>query len=354
MEETLSTIKKNNVGNSYDILKFVMALLIVAIHTQAFEGPFACNVFKPFLEVAVPVFFILSSMFFFTKLRRENLRWKQLKHFLLRLGLLYFFWFIVNIVFVEHEHRYFIDAGIMDIFRLIKDVLLRSTYSGSWFFSALGLSVATYTMIYKQRWLLFLLFIISLIGFVYIHEIDYIPEQLHGLYKWWQSNVREEVTLSILEALPWVGVGYFLSSDRIQTWMSTIKEKNKPILLHLLFLVLVLVCLINYNYGYKPLQLLIRFVIVLYLITLAGTSRLTPKPIYFEMRKMSVLFFMLHFVAIKIWSLLGTYVLHLDSWQEHIGNMGFYFLILASCLVISICILYLQNKKQFNWLKYSC
>lgn len=51
-------------GNSYDFLKFLMALLIVAIHSRAFYGPWFKEWVKPLLDIAVPVFFILSSMFY--------------------------------------------------------------------------------------------------------------------------------------------------------------------------------------------------------------------------------------------------------------------------------------------------
>lgn len=326
-----------------------MALLIVAIHTKAFDGAIACYLLKPFLGVAVPTFFILSSMFFFLKLRKGYKKWEQLKHFLFRLCLLYLFWFTVNIVFVEHEHRYFIDGGMCDIVRLIKDVLLRYTFSGSWFFSALGMAVTFYTILYKNNWLIAIFFLISMICLEYIHEIEYLPENIKGFYIWWQSNVREEVTLTILESIPWVGMGYYLSTDRFQTFVKSIK---KPYTLSIGFVMLVFICLLNFNYGYKPLQLPIIIMMVLCLILLAGSSKNAPKPIYFVLRKMSVLFFMFHFVAIRIWTLISSHLLHVSSLSEKLGSWGFYGLILLTCFIFSLCFLKFQNYKKLNWLKY--
>ena len=79
---TNSKLIRTGGGNSYDILKFSMALLIVAIHTGAFRGPWFCDWAIPVLNIAVPVFFILSSMFFFAKPREGKSEMIELKHFI--------------------------------------------------------------------------------------------------------------------------------------------------------------------------------------------------------------------------------------------------------------------------------
>lgn len=99
-------------GNCYDALKFMMALLIVAIHTKAFNGAWFCDWVQPIEYIAVPVFFVLSSMFYFRKVAKQGVnRLACLRHYLSRLSVLYLFWFIVNIPFIQHNHHYFQYGG---------------------------------------------------------------------------------------------------------------------------------------------------------------------------------------------------------------------------------------------------
>lgn len=95
-------------GGGYDVLKYMMALLIVAIHARAFYGEYTSIFFKPLTEIAVPVFFILSSFFYFRKLYYCENIWSNLFTYLKRIGLLYLLWFCVNIPVILHYKHYFI------------------------------------------------------------------------------------------------------------------------------------------------------------------------------------------------------------------------------------------------------
>ena len=49
-----------------DLLKFLMALMVVAIHVKPFETSVLLTaVFKPWLDAAVPVFFLISAFLLF-------------------------------------------------------------------------------------------------------------------------------------------------------------------------------------------------------------------------------------------------------------------------------------------------
>lgn len=53
-----------------DILKFVMALLVVAIHAEAVNGINGVyEVASPLISCAVPVFFVISAYLVFRKIR---------------------------------------------------------------------------------------------------------------------------------------------------------------------------------------------------------------------------------------------------------------------------------------------
>ena len=95
-------MKENSVGNidytrnplksginGFDVLKFVMALMIVAIHTKVYNDQVFRVFFWPAVRCAVPVFFILSSFFYFKKQRANNFDYRKMLHFVKRICILY-------------------------------------------------------------------------------------------------------------------------------------------------------------------------------------------------------------------------------------------------------------------------
>lgn len=64
---------KSKTYNGLDLLKFVMALFVVMIHVKPnVHSDILTTVFNPILSIAVPVFFVLSSVLIFKKLTNIN------------------------------------------------------------------------------------------------------------------------------------------------------------------------------------------------------------------------------------------------------------------------------------------
>ena len=84
-------------GNAiFDYTKFIMAIMVLAIHSALLP-----ELLYPWLRLAVPLFFIISSYFFFKKYRSAESgaeRGKVIKKFLIRNLQLYSFWFIVLLI----------------------------------------------------------------------------------------------------------------------------------------------------------------------------------------------------------------------------------------------------------------
>lgn len=60
-------MKKNY--NGLDLLKFIMALMVVMIHVKPnAHSLFLTTVFSPLMSISVPVFFVVSSVLLFSKL----------------------------------------------------------------------------------------------------------------------------------------------------------------------------------------------------------------------------------------------------------------------------------------------
>lgn len=60
---------KSKTYNGLDLLKFIMALFVVMIHVKPnAHSEILTTVFNPILSIAVPIFFVLSSVLIFNKL----------------------------------------------------------------------------------------------------------------------------------------------------------------------------------------------------------------------------------------------------------------------------------------------
>lgn len=92
MENMVSCQYLKNDGQRFDVLKFGLAILVVLIHTSQ-QGMF----FRPILRVAVPLFFLMTSYFFFAKqasLNTGDEKKKGLQKYVKRTLWLYAFWFV--------------------------------------------------------------------------------------------------------------------------------------------------------------------------------------------------------------------------------------------------------------------
>ncbi len=125
---------KRNSFDGADILKFIMSFLVVATHTEFLSGALF-----PITRLAVPVFFVLSSYFFYSKankLSKEEsvIYFKSWSAHLLKM---YAFWFVLLLpltVYIGNYHKLSFFSAILKLFR---SLLFSSTFQSSWFLSAL-------------------------------------------------------------------------------------------------------------------------------------------------------------------------------------------------------------------------
>lgn len=104
---------KKEVYPAVDIAKFVMAILVVAIHVRPFEGTVGFIYNDVIARIADPLFFALSSFFLFQKAfaEKETLSWKTLGQYMLRIGGLYGAWVLIYSPVIVHRARYVTGGG---------------------------------------------------------------------------------------------------------------------------------------------------------------------------------------------------------------------------------------------------
>lgn len=120
--------------DSLDMLKFILSLTILAIHSGLFGGAI-----YPYARLAVPLFFIISGFFAFGKLDNisdSQRRWSALWNMLLRYLKLYGFWFVVLSPVTFLFRGYFRDGLVSGLVKLLEGFLFTSTFQGSWYLMA--------------------------------------------------------------------------------------------------------------------------------------------------------------------------------------------------------------------------
>lgn len=134
----------------YDILKFILSVCVVAIHTDLFP-----QILFPWLRIAVPLFFIITGMFLFEKLHGETEQKKRMKivsRFVQRNLKLYFFWFLCLCPLILYIRKDIIFGGglAMSGFALVKLILFGSTFTGSWYIMSGILGVLIISVLLKK------------------------------------------------------------------------------------------------------------------------------------------------------------------------------------------------------------
>lgn len=326
-----------------------MFILIVAIHSYAFYGGWTSVYLKPITGIAVPVFFILSSFFYFRKIHVHGYSSEALGHFLSRIALLYLFWFIVKLPIIMHEHQYFISGGLTDMVRLLKDVLLRYTFAGSWFLSSLALAVLIVSIAYNNKILRIVVFPLSVLMLFYINCIEITPAQFHGFYRWWQVNVRDEVALTLLEALPWVSLGFLLSTPKLIHFTTSFNKYHFGLLVALTCVVLSLY-IVSVNLNLFLLKIIVKIICACSLVILAGASNMNNSCQLTHLRNISILLYMFHFVIINLMGIAGK-LARIDICSV-IGYFPYFLLIFLFSYLCSETFLWLSTKRYFKLLKF--
>ena len=166
------------VDAKYDILKLCLSLCIVAIHTNLW--PMALY---PWLRIAVPVFFMLSGYFLFSKLNTQPRECHKaiIKAFVIRNVLLYVFWFLIclPVTVILRWEEYASGTVLQGIWLFFRKLLFGSTFIASWYISACVIgSLILYVLASGMKsWGVFLL---SLLAFtavtIYSGYLPFFPQ----------------------------------------------------------------------------------------------------------------------------------------------------------------------------------
>lgn len=317
-----------------DLLKFIMALMVVMIHVKPnVHSEILTAIFNPLMGVAVPIFFVISSMLIFSRVQKGGSLGKWCK----RLSILYLVWLLIDSWFIVFRKGYF-KLGLVDgTVDFVKDLFLGSTYPGSWFLSALLMSVIVVFFLSKILNPYIVMFITLLVA-MYVRNISLLPDDWLGPYDWYASHVREEVNLSFPSQMVWISFGQIIASK-----LSLIEKYRK--FFSPLCIIISVVCYALAIWCKNPFSIYF-FVIAIFIVFFL--LKLPNHPVYKRMREISILMFLFHF------SIAGK----MDIFCSFVGdslltNYVYYFLVLGISIVFAESILRLERIKVLGFLKYT-
>lgn len=132
------------------IYKFILALLVVAIHVEPFSGDLAFYTNNCLARIAVPSFFVLSAYFLFDKLINNDwdakIFWKNQKH----LAKYYGIWLLLHSPVVLTRLWQTATDIPNYIWLVVQAVCLKGPYGALWFLPATMMAVALVYWIGKK------------------------------------------------------------------------------------------------------------------------------------------------------------------------------------------------------------
>lgn len=322
-------MKSDKVYFGFDLLKYLMSLLIVATHSQLFvENNCIYNIASIIYSMAVPTFFSLSTYFYSKKLysaETSNEAWQICKKDVLRLIILGLFWFIV-----EMPMTWDTFISIANWKECIVSFLILDPARGLWFIKAL---IINKIILFVFRNHLKSLSMVSLILFI-LFSLGYTPllnnfsNTLHSYFNFYFHT-------------------FFCCIGALH-----IKYKQiSSIRFNLLSLFIILIFswhIYNYDYAIIAWRIISPLFLMNVFLHLKEPSE-KIKPFYIFLRKVSIMFYFLHFNFLWIYN----DVMSLNNFTVLSFSIVRYIVILTCCFITSIIILQIENNRYFKILRYS-
>ena len=301
-----------------DVLKYVLAILIVSVHCNLFEeNVLLHNFYLHVVECAVPTFFCISAFLFFRKIiDNPNEGKMKFLHSIKRLFTLYGIWIVLMLPISIPE--FFMKATFKEILYVIP---FRSSFSVYWFIKALIINVS---LIYFLRKHLFACALISSLIYFYF-AFDYIygnlSDRIHPYYAFFYHTYA------------------FVFGALIAKYENDLPNcfNNKYIIMVALVIVFIFSFIGNCRVVSKLLYPILLTLLALKTSVKIGFSKCR------NMRTDSILFYMIHFSLVYIIT---------QKFQIQIISVFRFMIVLTLLLIICAFYRFLERKTGAKFLRY--
>jgi len=338
------------------LCKFIMALLVVAIHVEPFTGNMAFYYDHCLARIADPMFFTLSAYFLFDKLLasdwNSDVFFKQIK----RLFAYYGIWLIVYTPIIAGRTWMHTGSKFEFVWQMIRQIFLTGPYGALWFIPALILGLVLTYLVGKYTTPLICLiiscpfFLLSVVQMEYYHLVKDIAwltalnDFFCSIFGWLGNGVN----------FGWFfcALGLYLASKK-----HSLRSYRQDVCLTVFWgCMLVLECTMirHFSLGisYGVMLMLIPVTYYLMWIVLRMPEAIKAGNHTFEknakyLQDMSLLIFPLHYGIME----LMEHVLRNVSWYIASTTIQYIVVIVITC-TISALILYLGKRIRFFRLFY--
>lgn len=333
-----------------DVTKFVLSILVVAIHVEPFTGNLAFYYNHCIARIADPLFFAVSAYCLFARLVKNQWAPEIFRTYMRRIALLYGGWTLVYFPVILRECS--IEAGETGNIGILilKRVLLSGPYGPLWFLTALLLAIPlTYVFIRKGllKTVFFLSFLFYLLTVVWM-EYRTLAQGCFWIVK--LAGTGEQI-------FGWLGNGlnYGWLFCSIGAAAAILQEKcRRSQLQYAIFSgISVMLLAVECSYirfagcgvSYGAMFMLIP--VTYYVLQLLIHTNWRERKAFRVCRKLSVLIFVLHYGVMEGLELLYT------GWETYGELTVFpYLQVLIVTICIAMGILVLSQKRYFRWLRY--
>ncbi len=323
---TTTSIKKTIPG--LDILKFVLAILIISAHCSLFEEfPQIHILWGTLISIAIPIFFSISSYLFFNKIYNSSSNSiSTFIHYIKRLAILFTIWYILMT-----PMTYYKFYSVATFKETVFAIFLSCCFNGYWFIKALIINT---TILYLFRKHLLACFFLAMIIFLYcsynnIYNFNPFLNSIHPYYSFYYH------------------LAYFCWGALFARFKGIIDfTKWNSCLLITIWLALLIT---SQYFRIEPIYRLISFPL---LFPIFYNLRISPTPIYKKMRDTSIILYMIQFLL--IWLYNGGCELYLESSTSLFRILQFSPVRFLTILSIALFFawLILRNENKYQWLKF--
>jgi surface polysaccharide O-acyltransferase-like enzyme len=329
----------NQQYNSIDLLKIIMAIFVIAIHTHPFEnfrpGIFL-NIYNIIVSTAVPFFFISSGFLISNKIENLNNIDKVWKY-LIKMVKLYLIWTIIYMPltiygYVNNNHSF-----VVDILAFIRGLFFIGEHYNSWilwYLLSLIYSTLLTGILLKYKVKIKIIYFISILLFIFanimtswVNKIDVLHYSIRTPIKYY--------SYVFLNGRLFTGMFYFVTGIIISR-----HKYDMPIVLAIGFMLFF--CNIFVQELYSSIGIAVYSIIIFLLIV---SNNIRDNIIFKKLREASTIFYFMHMI---FWSIYTIIILRTPN---HYGFDSF-IITLMCCIIISIVLIKLKEYKIFKWLRY--
>lgn len=330
--------KENVYNGMFDISKMVLAIFVVAIHAHLLP-----EILNPLIRMAVPLFFMMSSYFFFS-------RGAKLRKFWGRNLRLYGFWFVFLLPVTLKIRHYFENGFLQGILKMLQNFLFYSTFRASWYIIALCSAVTIVFLLSKKLSNTTMLAMSVPVYLLFCLFSNYyrLMERFPGWVSFCEGYQTVFVTLcnNFPVAFIWIVLGKMFAEDQIPL---TVTGSSRLLLISSVLLIAEHLLILHFELAAATDCYIFLIPLCVAVFSLICHSQITGNraPL---LRKMSTITYVLHSSSIVVIDVVALKLLHLEGQLLAVVEFA---AAIAVCAAAAWIISRLEEYRCFRWLKWA-